>query len=189
MHWTRFLSLLPALVFWGGVIAIIIQNAIHPTKRSKAEKIILRIVGGIFGAIVLLGIITFVPSLFHSRERILINTANYYARQAGESFVMAVRDLDKEGLLPARSVEVFTWKYGEDTGEMNLPARMDHYGSGSRGGYYAIVTDGEWHVIYALWSEEPLAGDVRPYTQEEQWDSFRLFDREPLVGYYDMQEE
>ena len=183
-------AILMVLVFWGAVIALIVQRVHHPPKRSRAEKIILRLLGGVVGAVLLCGIVFLGSQLWKSVVRQKVQSANYEARLASDWFRSARYDLDKAELLPRSSEEIYTGVYGEDTSAPTIPALMNHYGKGSRGGYYVIVTDGKWNVIYTLWSREPIPPeDIHPYTLDEQKARADLWHRQPYIGFWNVQEE
>lgn len=105
--------------------------------------------------------------LYQSAARDRINAANYYARQVSKAFSAVVHDLDREKQLPRRSEEIINGQSGTAHEPGSLESCMEQYFD--RPGYYAVVTDGSWHVQYALFSQHPIPPEkIRAYTPEEQ---------------------
>jgi hypothetical protein len=182
---TEIMILLPGILFWGGVVAYIIYRSNHPVKRSKAEKIVLRVIGGVFVGCIVAGGIIVLDAMRGSVVNSKVSSANSNARSVNHAFEATVAELDLIDDLPDTCEEIITGEPGGKHDEDSFEGFMDYYFSDHK--YYVIVTDGHWNVRYTLWSAEPITPDeIRVYTLDQQRKNMkRLFGRKDLIGYYE----
>ena len=182
--------LLPGLLFWGGIVAYIIYRANHPVKRSKLEKSILRVIGFAFaGAVCVGGVIVF-SAMWGTVAKTKLNVANGNAKMVFKVYLSALTELDMHGKLPEHSDEFIMGAPDETYEPDTLGYYIDKYFNDHE--YYVIVTDGNWHVEYTLWSRKPITPDeIRHYTRDSQYALFKspFSDQNEIVGYYETTEK
>ena len=189
-HAYNILPMLFPILFWGTVIGYIIYRKKHPVKRSKAEKIVLRCILGAFLCFVVFAGGTMLVSMYRSIARSKVYAANSNAKFVCKAFYAAVEDMDEEGQLEEHSKEIYNGRFDDTAEEGSLEYNMHMYFSEEC--YYTIVTDGNWHVLYTLWSRQPITPDeIRVYEFDAQLRFMRsLFtDHSELVGYYENKDE
>ncbi|MBQ4464556.1 MAG: hypothetical protein II916_01130 [Oscillospiraceae bacterium] len=184
-----FLSLTPMLihlVFWGGLLVLLIRRSNHTVERSKTEKSVLRIIGAVLLILLAFIGVSFLLSLWQFTNRSRVSAQNSNAKQIYNAFATAVATLDENGELPEHCAEIYTGRIGHAPENDALLQETDWFLNNLRG-YYVIVTDENWQIDYTLWSENPITPDeIHPYTNEQQL-RFRnriFVDHSEAVGYY-----
>ena len=134
-------------------------------KRPDLTRVLIVLVLAGAGMLVCAG---FLWLLYGSVARDKILNANDRAERVKSSFCSAVNDLDREEKLPKHSGEIITGECGGEYPPDSVSFLMQRYDRDDRG-YYVIVTDRNWHVQYALWSQYPIPPEqIHAYTPEEQ---------------------
>lgn len=155
------------------------------TKRRSVIGRAMSLVGILFCAWLALGWGWLMYAVFESVAISKISAANTNAKCVLQAFQNSVTELEDAGTLPAYSEEVYIGRLDAPAEEDSLQHRIVAYFSDD--GYFAVVTDGDWHVRYALWSNREITPDeIRPYASDAQ----RRFMMSPfqdhgeLVGYW-----
>ena len=184
-----FLSFIPILihlVFWGGLLVLLIRRSNHTVERSKTEKSVLRIIGAVLLIVLVFIGVSFLLSLWRFTNRSRVSAQNSSAKYIYNAFAAAVATLDENGELPDHCAEIYTGRIGHAPENDTLLQETDRSLNNLRG-YYVIVTDENWQIDYTLWSEKPITPDeIHPYTDEQQL-RFRnriFVNHSEAVGYY-----
>ena len=185
-----FLFILMRLVIVGGIIAYCVYRGNHPVKRSKLEKSILRGIGFAFAGALCVLFMMLLSAMWGSAVNSRIRVANGNAKTVFRAFESAFYDLDRMCELPEHSEKYIMGAPGEAYEPDTLGYFIDKYFNDHE--YYVIVTDGNWHVEYTLWSRKPITPDeIRHYTRDSQYALFKspFSDQNEIVGYYETTEK
>lgn len=187
--WVIFMRVLTLLLPFGGCCAVvshIIYRSNHPYKHPKLAKGAWITVGVlVIGGVITMGFIL-LQAMYAFTAKSRVASANSNARSLCSAFESAVYDLDANSNLPKHSEEIYSGHCGDKAEENTLEWYMTKYHSDPI--YYVIVTDGDWHVIYAYSSNEPITQDkIHPYTYAEQYSFMKNMFRshKGFVGFYD----
>lgn len=150
---------------------------------------VLHLLGVLLGTWLILGILWVGFLLYESAALTRIEAANVNARNVMEAFAWAAEDLKKDGTRPAHSEMVYTGRLDAPDAGDALQCRMAAYSHAD--GYYAVVTDQDWHAFYVLWSRSEITQNrIRPYTVSDQRSfMFSPFEKHgELIGCYEAEE-